>query len=91
MGKKTAAVIFLLFLALQAAACGNTYEPEPWPQTGLAALIPGPQEKPYFIFFNTPDLFQAAFEIETGDAFSDYVSACREMGFTVEAEESADR
>ena len=56
-----------------------------WPTTGLAAMLPTPEETKGKIRENTDDRFSANLEEASSDDYWAYLDACKEKGFTVDS------
>lgn len=60
-----------------------------WPNTTAARLIPAPESLYGWYFNNWDDYFGAYLAHITEEEFHRYVQACKEKGFTMDAEEEA--
>ena len=60
-----------------------------WPASGLAAKLPRPESKYGEISINYDDLFVADVDRVSQEQYTDYLSQCKDIGFTVEGETSS--
>ena len=60
-----------------------------WPTSGIVTKIPKPDAKYGELSMNYSDLFMADVDEFTQDQYTDYISQCRDAGFTVEEETSS--
>ncbi len=79
--KKAIVLILSILLVLSLAACSG----DTWPTSGLGAMLPKPSSGTVKIMFND-DNFYATVDKAKPDEFEKYVSACVEMGYTVDVE-----
>ena len=82
------AIVAIVVLALAGRACsGGKDEKLDWPTTGLAAMLPDPPSE-----YGDVNVFDsslsATFEQVEANDFADYVQACKDKGFTVDAKEN---
>ncbi len=76
-------IVFMLFIT----ACGKSVEYKPWPSSGLATKIPKPEDGKFEISIDSNNSFYCNVYVDDVDKqFEKYVSACKELGYTVEAE-----
>ncbi len=98
MKKLKIAVICLVAtsLVMSLGGCGNRHKTEEetvvtsieWPTTGLAVMLPKPSTEYGEVFSNSEDSFIAELTQTTSEDYFEYVDACKEYGYTVEADES---
>lgn len=88
-GCLVAVVIVAIILIGSIARCGGGgSEALDWPSSGLAAMLPDPPSNKGNVISDDEESFSASVdEVSQGD-YDDYVNACKEMGYTVDAEES---
>lgn len=81
------AVLAILFVILNISRCGDS-EPEQlhWPSSGLATMLPDPPTSYGTVITDDEERLYASLEQCSQEAYSSYVDACAEMGYTVEAE-----
>lgn len=88
--KKVISIILLISMVLVLGACGGgkSSKNDSWPTTGLGAMLPQPDKGKIEIVFDWDDLFEARITKYGDDTYENYVAACKEKGFTIDAEES---
>ena len=82
--------LLVVLVVIGVAAWFFLLRPEPpekfsWPTSGLAAMLPTPEETKGKIRENTDDRFSANLEDMSSDDYWAYLDACKEKGFTVDA------
>ena len=87
--KKKAAVLIALVLVLAMLTGCVGLERQSWPQTGLAQMLPEPKFR-LKSYYDSSDRISAEFDKVSDERFREYVNACRELGFTVEVQESSE-
>ena len=80
--KKASIFVLCILFVLSLTACNG----DAWPTTGLGAMIPKPSSGTVKIITND-NHFYASVDKAKEDEFANYVSACKEKGYTVDAEE----
>lgn len=55
-----------------------------WPDSNLSKMLPQPETKTGMIEFDREDLFKLVLYDSSKEEFNDYVSKCKEKGFTVD-------
>lgn len=90
--------IFILIMAVSAcsSSCSsgpyNTYgQPKDWPTGSLAQMIPSMDRKCKYVSENKDSLTIDVTERINKNEYDSYVSKCKERGFTVDAEEEAEK
>jgi len=61
-----------------------------WPESGLATRLPKPESNKGKITFDTEENFWVDVDKTTKDQYEKYLSECKDMGYTVEADSSGD-
>ena len=81
------AIVAVVVLVIQIMSC-VTSRPEPleWPTSGLATLLPDPPTDKGEIFSNSDDYLSADVAECSSSDFAAYVEDCKEVGFTIDAE-----
>ena len=82
--KRTLALFLCMLFVVSLCACGG----EAWPTTGLGAMLPKPSSGTVKSVNDYGDRFSATVENISDNEFDSYVSACKEKGFTIDADES---
>lgn len=81
------AVIALLFIIGRMASCGNdNAEAITWPSSGLATMLPEPENPKGDIITNSDESLSVSLEEVSEADRTEYIEACKDKGFTVEAE-----
>ena len=60
-----------------------------WPSTGLAAMLPEPDSKYGKVISNSSDYLSIDVERYSTSQFEDYISQCKDLGFTIEGKKSS--
>ena len=89
----------VLLCSLLFFGCGNTggtekkeVEYKPWPTSGLSQKVPAPTEGQFEILSDNDKSFSCNVHVSKADEICEkYISECKKMGYTVEADESKDR
>ena len=84
--KRTLALMMSLLFIASLCACGG----EKWPTSGLGAMLPKPSAGTVKSINEFDQTFSAMVENISKDGYESYVSACKDKGFTVDAEEDSD-
>lgn len=84
--KRTLALMMSLLFVVMLCACGG----EKWPTSGLGAMLPKPSAGTVKSINEFDQKFSAMVESISKDGYENYVSACKDKGFTVDAEEAPD-
>ena len=87
--KKTLCVVLALVLALLTLSGCMGIERYSWPQTEMAQMLPTPRFRIDSLYDST-DRISASFSKVSEERYQDFVKSCKELGFTLEAEESSD-
>lgn len=87
-------VLSLMMVAIVLVGCGkfaNEVENDTagvneyvWPTTGICQRLPQPSSKDGVIEYDSTDLFEMRVYNVSQEGFAEYVTACREAGFTVD-------
>ena len=86
-GKIVALVIVVLIVLFAVSRCNSDENKNlDWPITGLATVLPEPSSKKGEVTYNSDTSFSANLYKCSSSDYSDYVDACKEKGFTVDAE-----
>ncbi len=96
-GKKTKrvvliilAVIVVLGLVGSLSRCGTSSKTyEDWPTTGLATLLPNPDSSKIDVIVNSDKSLSISVDDYTSSKFEQYIEACKQKGFTVDAEKTS--
>lgn len=84
-----ATVIIALIVSMIVTGCASSSsEKLEWPTSGLAAVLPEPPTDKGKISTNSDDSFYASLDQCSSGDFNNYVEACKEKGFSVEASNS---
>ena len=84
--KRTLAFLLGILFVVSLCACGG----EAWPTSGLGAMLPKPSSGSVESVNDFGDSFSASVKNPAQDEFEKYIAACKEKGFTVDADESDD-
>lgn len=82
-------VIALMLAVMMLAAFAGCSGGEKWPTEGLGAMLPAPTSGTVKNIHTFDDSFSADVENPSADEFDKYVSACKDVGFTLEADTSS--
>ena len=88
MKKKICAVLALVLALLMLSGCLGLKR-QTWPQTELTQKLPAPKFR-LKTFYDSADSISATFDKVSDERYQEYVKACRELGFTLETQESSD-
>ena len=88
MKKTICAVLALVLVLLTLGGCMGI-ERQTWPQTEMAQMLPTPKFRIRSIY-DFSDRISASFTKVSEGRYQEYVKACKELGFTLEAEEASD-
>lgn len=93
MKKKAIFMVIVMVMCLMAAACGRTAASlyEPWPSSGITEKIPQPTDGMFVIYNDSSSSFRSDVYVKYAeDQCKSYISACKEMGYTIDGEDSRD-
>ena len=90
MKKAKLLTVFLLVVVfiLSCASCKQEKN-DTWPETGLATQLPKPESGKLEINYDDNDDFIFSLEEIEKNEYEEYLSACKEKGFTIEPEQSS--
>lgn len=86
---KFSAILLMAIMLLSMVACGNKTTSEEygefqWPDSEIAKLLPVPESKTGNILWESSDGFAIDVAETSEEQYNDYVSKCKENGFTVD-------
>ncbi len=92
-GKSVVSIVCVAALVLSLSACGNNVSTRDieWPTSDLASMLPVPTTLKGEIIKNNYDLFSVEISKSSEEDYEDYVEACKDKGFTVDAEEEDEK
>lgn len=83
-----ALLAFLLIIPYSRAASIQKYEKLSWPSSGMASMLPEPDVKYGEVKNNDKYGFNFELNKTTEEDYEEYVSECKDVGYTLEADES---
>ena len=84
------AVIVVLGLIGGLSRCGKSSKTyEAWPTTGLATMLPDPDSSKIDVSINSDKSLYVSVDDYTSSQFEQYIEACKQKGFTVDAEKTS--
>ncbi len=84
------AVIVVLGLIGGLSRCGKSSKTyESWPTTGLATMLPNPDSSKIDVTSNSDKSLSVSVDDYTSSQFEQYIEACKQKGFTVDAEKTS--
>ncbi len=92
-GKRVLSIVCAAALVLSFSGCGNKVSTREikWPESDLATMLPEPTTLRGEILKNNYELFSVDISKSSEDDYEEYVEACKDKGFTVDAEEGEEK